>query len=96
MIFRALFRVVEFLLVLLFARILFRGLFGLVAPRPRRVDPASSRPRTLEAEEMVKDPICNTFVPKKAALVARLSGADCYFCSEACRRKAIEGLRRAS
>jgi YHS domain-containing protein len=36
---------------------------------------------------MVRDRVCNTFVPKSRALTARLDSDEHYFCSEDCRQK---------
>jgi uncharacterized protein len=37
--------------------------------------------------EMVKDPSCETFIPKESAIRARIDGKDYYFCSKECLRK---------
>jgi len=36
---------------------------------------------------MVRDQVCNTFVPKSRALTARVGADELYFCSENCREK---------
>ena len=36
---------------------------------------------------MVRDHVCNTFLPKSRALTARLDSDEHYFCSEECRQK---------
>jgi YHS domain-containing protein len=36
---------------------------------------------------MVRDRVCNTFIPKSRALTARLDSDEHYFCSEECRGK---------
>jgi hypothetical protein len=38
---------------------------------------------------MVRDRVCNTFVPRARALVATIGGRDEYFCSAACRDRAF-------
>jgi uncharacterized protein len=42
--------------------------------------------------EMVKDPSCETYIPKESAIHARIDGKDYYFCSKECLRK-FKGLR---
>ncbi len=46
--------------------------------------------------EMVKDPNCETYVPKDAAIVKVIRGTNHYFCSETCAeafsKKADAGL----
>ena len=36
---------------------------------------------------MVRDHVCNTFLPKSRALTARVDSDELYFCSEECREK---------
>ena len=39
-------------------------------------------------EEMVQDPVCNVYVPKKQAVVLKQAGKETrYFCSTRCRDK---------
>lgn len=51
--------------------------------RPRSVAPASGAPRFEGA--MVRDRVCQTFLPRSRALHLRLGGAEHFFCSESCR-----------
>ena len=46
---------------------------------------------------MVRDRVCNTFLPKSRALTLRAGGEEHHFCSEACRAKflAQTGIRSA-
>ncbi len=37
-----------------------------------------------EPEELVQDPVCGTFIPRKNALKATRNGKDYFFCSEGC------------
>ena len=39
----------------------------------------------LQGEDMVRDPSCNTYIPKENALSAKSGGEVHYFCSEECR-----------
>jgi YHS domain-containing protein len=41
----------------------------------------------------VRDRVCNTFVPRASALRAQLGGHEEYFCSAACRDKALALLK---
>jgi len=47
-------------------------------------------------EDLVRDRICNTHVPRSRALTAVVEGHEEHFCSEACRQKALAAARRAS
>ena len=51
---------------------------------------ASSRPERQQTPEttrglLVRDRICNTFLPKARALTERVGDDEHYFCSERCR-----------
>ncbi len=46
----------------------------------------SKRPSGL----MVKDEMCNTYLPKESALKADYAGKEYYFCSNECRQKFLE------
>jgi YHS domain-containing protein len=43
-----------------------------------------------EPEELVKDPYCQTYIPKGSAVKKRIAGKDCYFCNPECLRKYLE------
>jgi hypothetical protein len=61
--------------------------------RSRRVPP---RGGTETREAMVRDRVCNTFLPRSRALLVRHRDEDLFFCSEACRASYLEGRRRVS
>ena len=42
------------------------------------------RDRQLPGDEMVLDPECRTYVVKHRAVIRRIGGKRCFFCSEAC------------
>lgn len=63
---------------------LIRGIF-LSAPSGRKSRPSSSG-RTL-IDEMVMDPVCRVYIPKRDALTARVKGQTVYFCSHECMNK---------
>jgi hypothetical protein len=54
---------------------------GLREPEPARTD-----------VEMVRDRICNTFLPRQRALKAMVGGREEHFCSPACRDRALSLL----
>jgi uncharacterized protein len=94
MILRGLFlvlRVVGFLLIL---RLVLRFLAGLSrgATRPATEPPTGTR----AGADLVRDRICNTFLPRDRAVRATISGREEHFCSEACRDRALTAASRAS
>ena len=46
--------------------------------------------RQSEPEELVQDPYCQTYIPKRSAIRKRLSGKIYYFCKEECLEKFIQ------
>ncbi len=36
---------------------------------------------------MVKDPVCNVYIPKRLAVTIDVEGETLYFCSEKCKNK---------
>ena len=46
--------------------------------------------REPEPEELVEDPYCQTYVPKRTAVRKRIKGENYYFCSKECLRKFLE------
>ncbi len=71
----------------LFSRML-RG--GRQVPPGRGGAPRRSPGGLATEEPMVRDRVCNTFLPRARAIAARIDGQEHYFCSEACRVKALE------
>jgi hypothetical protein len=94
MILRGLFlvlRVVGFLLVL---RFVLRALAGLSrGPIRPAAEPSAG---TRAVADLVRDRICNTFLPRDRALRATICGREEHFCSEACRERALTAASRAS
>ncbi len=73
---------VRFLFWLLLIRLAFRAAASFFRAR-------SDRPKPKGAAELVRDRVCNTFVPQDRALLAMVGGKPEYFCSAACRDRAL-------
>lgn len=52
---------------------------------PARVSAAAPR-ESVPVRSMVRDRICNTFVPRESALSTDLGGERHFFCSERCQK----------
>lgn len=64
---------------------------AVLLPLLRRVRLSAARPRRALADELVKDPVCQTYVVKSRA-VRRTEGDEVrYFCSVECARRAAGG-----
>jgi hypothetical protein len=93
-------RILRVLLVLFILRLVLR----LWADwRRAKSDSASGNPRggpaggaTRANVELVRDRICNTFLPRERALTARVAGRQEHFCSARCRDQALAAAARAS
>ena len=71
--------VVRFLMVLFLVRL------GL------RLFAAGRRPRPeVSGTDLVRDRVCNTFLPRERALAGEVAGRIEHFCSVACRDRAVE------
>ncbi len=73
----------RFLLLLVVLRLAFRFLASLVRGREARVPPASP-----QANDLVRDPVCHTHVPRDRAVRGTAEGSEAFFCSVACRDRA--------
>jgi uncharacterized protein len=58
----------------------------------RALNKASKPPRDSKRASgiMVKDEICNTYLPKEDAIREVYKGKEYYFCSKECRQKFLE------
>jgi uncharacterized protein len=85
------------LIILLVVRMVGRSLAGLFgAGGDVRRSRATPRPTARKAEDLVRDPVCRTYIPRSRALTAVVAGREEYYCSEACRERARTGAARAS
>jgi hypothetical protein len=75
-------------LFLRFVAALVRGLGGVAAAPPG--------PAPQSGGDLVRDRVCNTFVPRSRALSAQVAGEAQHFCSAGCRDAALKAARRAS
>ena len=64
---------------------------ALLWPLLRRWTWSSSMARALPVDELVKDPVCRTYVVRSRAVSREEAGEPRYFCSNECaRRYALE------
>ena len=59
---------------------------GWISPSKSRRMERSAGGGELESE-MVKDPICKTYIPKDSAIWIHIEGSSYYFCSRQCMKK---------
>ena len=82
------YRLILVVLLLTVLYFLLRQMFrGFTTPietvRKRSVAPAQDK----EQDQMVEDPVCHIFVPKRIAVVETIGGREYCFCSQECSVK---------
>jgi hypothetical protein len=74
---------VRFVVALFLVRVALRFVAGVIQglrePGPARVS----------GVDMVRDRVCNTFLPRERAVTAVVGGREMHFCSAACRDRAL-------
>jgi len=81
-------RLVRILAILLLVRLVLRA-FASRRRGSRRVPPAGA------AGDLVRDQVCNTFVPRDRALRELVGAREEFFCSRACRDRRLAGATAA-
>jgi len=74
----------RFILFALLILILYSVLYYLIKDMPLLRKRMS---RETQPEELVQDPYCQTYIPKRSALKKRIHGQDYYFCNRECLKK---------
>jgi len=82
------------LAVFLLIRFVLRLVGSFLRPAPRSSGPP--RAPAAPARDLVRDRICNTFVPRDRALTAIVGAREEHFCSAACRDQALRLATRAT
>jgi YHS domain-containing protein len=83
---RFLFRIFAFLVILLLVRSLIRSIFSGMRSAGL-ANRAPEQPPVPAGGELIKDPVCGTYVSPAASLSATVEGKKLYFCSKECRDK---------
>jgi len=74
---------------------LFKGFFRSQSKdRGSARQPADGRKET--GHELVKDPYCQTYIPKDTAFRAKVGGREHFFCSRECMEKYVEAEKRGA
>lgn len=47
-----------------------------------------------EPEELVQDPYCQTYIPKKSAIKKKIAGKLYYFCNRECMENYMNGIKK--
>jgi len=60
---------------------------GILSPRKRMN-------RGSEPEELVQDPNCHTYIPKRSAVKKKISGNIFYFCNQECLKNYLNHIAK--
>jgi hypothetical protein len=74
---------VRYVIALFLLRIAFRFVAGVIQGLR---EPPLAGPSSVD---MVRDRVCNTFLPRERAVTAIVGGREMHFCSAACRDRAL-------
>ncbi|MBW2623442.1 MAG: hypothetical protein JRD68_11100 [Deltaproteobacteria bacterium] len=79
--------------------LIYRVLKGLMSPAPLNRFKGNRPIRDAESdsdpEELMRDPNCGIYLPRKQGIAAFVGGRVFYFCSEECKRQYIEGRKKS-
>ena len=64
-----------------------RMLFGAKEPQAKKASKPSFTEAPRQINEMVQDPVCKIYIPKKEAVCLDNDGTGHYFCSRDCLEK---------
>jgi YHS domain-containing protein len=78
---------VRLILLIFFLLILYYVLHFLIKDMPSI---RKTMDRRSEPEELVQDPYCQTYIPKRSALKKRIAGRDYYFCNRDCLKRYLK------
>jgi len=77
-------RFILFVLLLLLLSAILRYLIKDIFTQSKKMN------RGFEPEELIQDPYCQTYFPKRTAVRKRVGGKEYYFCNKECLRKFLE------
>jgi YHS domain-containing protein len=81
------------LLLRLVLRFVLGLLQGLAPPSGASAPGRAGSGRAKIAGELVRDPVCSTYIPRESAIMVRVGGETRYYCSTACRDKDADAGR---
>ena len=73
-----------FLLAYLFFRVI-KGVFSLLGGGGQELKRGRDEEKVID--EMVQDPSCKTYIPRRGAIRKVIQGQEYFFCSQECARK---------
>lgn len=81
---------IRFVIFAILCYILYRLIKSLALPSSRKAGEPFRPSGTVITDEMVIDPQCKVYIPKREAITANVAGKTLFFCSKACKKKYSE------
>lgn len=78
---------IRFVIFAILCYILYRLIKSLALPSPRKSGESFTQAGQVITDEMVIDPQCHVYIPKREAITAKIAGKTVYFCSKECKKK---------
>jgi len=63
---------------------------SLVLPLPAKPKKPFTQSGGIITDEMIMDPYCHVYIPKREAITAKIGGETLCFCSKECKKKYLE------
>ena len=76
--------IILFLIFFYILRLLIRDMLSMRKKVNRRSEP----------EELVQDPYCQTYIPKRSAMKKKIGGRLYYFCNQECLKKYVKKITK--
>jgi hypothetical protein len=80
--------IIRIVVVLLIVRFVMRFVLSVIHGYQGTDPPVKRETREVATTDMVRDRVCDTFLPRSRALVAIVDGREQHFCSATCRDRA--------
>lgn len=78
---------IRFVIFAILCYILYRLIKSLALPSTKKSAEPFTQPGQVITDEMVIDPQCHVYIPKREAITAKIEGKTVYFCSKECKKK---------
>jgi YHS domain-containing protein len=76
----------RFIILIILAYLAYRVIKGILFP----IKTVKKGPDGAVIDEMVRDPVCDTYIPRREAVSRVIGGQEYFFCSETCAKKFLE------
>ncbi len=84
----------RFIITLLLMYLFYRLVKAILSPKGKSTRFPRHKPSGNKViDEMVKDPVCGVYVPKREALSVSYRGETIYFCSPQCQQRYLEAKK---